>query len=642
MAGSAEGTGTARNLAGIVPIPDTILPMAKLRLLLVLLVTAAVLRATDQPSAPAVACADGLPGAPACIVSKETRKEARAAFERGLKLQKEHHPAEAYDEFQRAAELVPQDLQYLTVKELMRQQLVYHHIEQGNAALTAGNQVAALGEFRAALQLDPHNQFANQRLRDALGEWAPQVHQAVQLVAESGELHVAPKPGRQSFQFRGDSRALLSQVAAAFGITATFDDSVVSRHVRFAVDDVDFFTAMNLACKVTKTFWSSLEPRQILVALDSPENHRLFDRMMMRSFYLPDYSASGSEFNDVINSLRTLFDVRYIGTQPGTGKIIIRAPQPIVEAATQYLENLDSTRPEVLLDIQVYQISHTLMRNFGLHIPNQFTLINIPAAALAALAGQNIQDLINQLIANGGINQANSSAISGLLAQLQNQQNSIFSQPLATFGNGTTLFGLSLDQLSATLQENESAVRSLEHVTIRASQAKDATFHLGTRYPVINATFAPIYNTPAISQVLQNNTYINPIPSVNYEDLGLNLKTKPAIHGDADVTMELELQFRSLTGTSVNGVPVISNREYKGSVSLKNGEQAVVAGEVSNTEQRSLSGIPGLGQVPGVNKVMASNSMENDEDELLMVITPHILKQAQGSPNNEIWISNNR
>src|SRR5436305_14911481 len=122
----------------------------------------------------------------------------------------------------------------------------------------------------------------------------------------------------------------------------------------------------------------------------------------------------------------------------------------------------------------------------GVHIPNQFNLFNIPAGALAALGGQNIQDLVNQLIASGGINQANNTAISALLAQLQGQQsqNSIFSQPLATFGGGKTLTGVSLDQLSAQLSLNESWVRTLDHASLRASQGTNATFRMGSRYPI--------------------------------------------------------------------------------------------------------------------------------------------------------------
>ena len=238
---------------------------------------------------------------------------------------------------------------------------------------------------------------------------------------------------------------------------------------------------------------------------------------------------------------------------------------------------------------EIYQISHNFTREIGMHIPDTFNMYNIPVAALAALGGQSIPSLVNQLISSGGINQAGSSAISGLLAQLQGQANSIFSQPLATFGGGLTFSGVSLDHLTAALSLNESWARSLSHVTLRAAQGNEATFHLGERYPILNASYAPIFNSPAISAVLGNQSYVPPFPSVSYEDLGLSLKAKPVIHGNGEVSMTLELQVRSLTGQSSNGVPVISNQEYKGSIRLRDGEPAVVAGEITTNDQRSMA-----------------------------------------------------
>ena len=153
-----------------------------------------------------------------------------------------------------------------------------------------------------------------------------------------------------------------------------------------------------------------------------------------------------------------------------------------------------------MLDVHVYQINHQLTRNIGVHIPNTFNMYNIPAVALLGLAGgQNIQQLINQLISSGGINQAGSTALSGLLAQLGGQQSGIFSQPLATFGGGLTFSGVSLDHFAAMLSVNESWVRSLENMQMRAGQGTDASFHLGEKYPILNASYAPIYNSSAIS-----------------------------------------------------------------------------------------------------------------------------------------------
>jgi general secretion pathway protein D len=380
-----------------------------------------------------------------------------------------------------------------------------------------------------------------------------------------------------------------------------------------------------------------LGAKQLLIAADNPENHRQFDRMSLRTFILPPH-ASPQEAIELVTTLRNIFDLKFTSSGQ-TGDIVeVRGPQPILEACSKLLEDLSNERPQVMLDIRVFQINHQLTRDIGVHIPNTFNMYNIPAAALAGLAGQNIQDLINQLIASGGINQAGNTALSGLLAQLGGQQNSIFSQPLATFGGGLTFSGVSLDHFAAALSLNESWVRSLESMTLHASQGNDATFHLGEKFPILNASYAPVFNTAAISAVLGNQSYVPPFPSVSYEDLGLNMKAKPTVHGDGSVSLELDLQVRSLTGQSNNGVPVISNREYKGSINLKDGEPAVVAGEISKTDTLSMNGIPGLGFLPALNQVMVSNSKQEDTDELMIVITPHVLANFKRT-SPEIWLS---
>jgi general secretion pathway protein D len=592
----------------------------------------------DQPSSvPLLPCPEDSTGtAASCNPSKKDLKEASEAFARGLKLQRSRRQDQAFDEFETAARLAPKDSEYVTARELTRQQLVFDHLERGNEGMRMGRQIKALAEFRTALSLDPQNEFAQQRLKDAMAEWAPRSASAPEVVADPGEIRVQPNPAEADFHYRGDSRGLLTQVASAFGVTASFDESVASRQIRFEIGRANFYTAMAAACQMTHTFWTPLDDKQILLAAESAQNHRQFDRMALRTFYLPGV-ISPQELNDVVNLLRNLFEIRLATPQPGASTIVVRAPHNVLDAATQVLQGLGDSRPQVMLDVHVYEITNSLTRNLGLKIPNNFQLFNIPAGALAALAGKNIQDLINQLISGGGINQANSQALSGLLAQLQNQQSSVFSQPLATFGNGLTLTGLSLGTAGFQLSLNESAVKTLEHATLRVSQNSEGTFKVGARYPILNASFAPVFNTPAIASVIQNNSFQSPFPSFNYEDIGLSVKAKPHINGNSDVSLDLEMQFRALQGQSINGVPVISNREYKGSISLKNGEPAVIAGAVTHSEQRSLNGIPGLGAVPGLNQIMTSNSKQLDEDELLIVITPRVVSQEQPQ-NAEVWI----
>jgi type II secretory pathway component GspD/PulD (secretin) len=345
-----------------------------------------------------------------------------------------------------------------------------------------------------------------------------------------------------------------------------------------------------------------------------------------------------TDLASLVTLLRTVFDLKLINQNTETSTITIRAPQDVLDAATQVLEGLDSSRPEIMLEMHAYQIDHTYMRNLGLQIPNQFQLFNIPAAALLALGGQNIQQLINQLISGGGINQANSQTISALLAQLQNQQNSIFSQPLATFGGGKTFEGLSLGTVGAQVSLNESWVHNLQNLTTRISQGEEATMRVGTRIPIINATFAPIFNSSAISQVLQNNSFQAPFPSFTYEDLGVSLKAKPAVNGESAISLHLEMQLRTLVGQSLNGVPIIANREFNGSMMLVDGQPAVIAGAVTHSEENSMTGIPGFGYVPGLNQVMTTNSKQEEDDELLIVITPRVIRQSAHSTASEVWL----
>ncbi|HEY3972210.1 MAG TPA: type II and III secretion system protein [Candidatus Sulfotelmatobacter sp.] len=593
----------------------------------------------DASPAPPISCGNGIPGGVNCLVSKKELKEARKAFDQGIKLQNQRLPDQAFARFDEATRLAPQNMQFLTAREVAKAQLVFNHVEHGNLLLLEDARLRAAAEFRAALELDADNDYARERLAEATRVMTPMPPPTAPVgLEDSGEIHLAPNNDLATFHYSGEVRGLFAQLAAAYGVKAQFDDSVQTRQVVFNVDNVDFFTALKLICEVSKTMWAALDAHQMLIAADNTENHKQYDRMSLRTFILPAHSTP-QETTDLVTTMRNMFDLHFVSSGLAAGTVEVRGPPHMLEAASELLDQLNNQRPQVMLDVRVYQINHQLTRNIGLHIPNTFNMYNIPAVALIGLAGgQNIQQLINQLISSGGINQVGSSALSGLLAQLGGQNGGIFSQPLATFGGGLTFSGVSLDQLAAMLSLNESWVRSLENMQMRASQGNEATFHLGERYPIQNASYAPIYNSPAISAVLGNQSYVPPFPSVSYEDLGLNLKAKPTVHGDGSVALQLELEVRSLTGQSNNGVPVISNREYKGSINLKDGEPAVVAGEVSQTDTLSMSGIPGLGFLPVLNQAMVNNTKQSETDELMIIITPHVV--ANINPTTpEIWLS---
>ena len=96
--------------------------------------------------------------------------------------------------------------------------------------------------------------------------------------------------------------------------------------------------------------------------------------------------------------------------------------------------------------------------------------------------------------------------------------------------------------------------------------------------------------------------------------------------------------MRSLTGSSSNGVPVISNQEYKGGIRLRDGEPAVVAGEITTNDQYSMSGIPGLQSLPGLSQALADNTKMKEDDELLIIITPHVVAN-HSRKTDAIWVT---
>ena len=225
------------------------------------LLLAGMCLASDTPSAGAPSLCSNSGGAPACRGTAKDLKAARRAFACGLKLEKSRNDkleslGEAFYEFEEASRLVPQNVEYLTAREMTRQHLAGMHLERGNRDLLDDRQVEALAEFRTALNLDPQNEFAQQRISDALGPVPVQMAGPPQVVASAEGLAAKPTDGHHDIHYRGDSRGLLTAVATSYGLKVVFDDNFPSRRVRFDVENADFATAMQAASTVTKTFGS--------------------------------------------------------------------------------------------------------------------------------------------------------------------------------------------------------------------------------------------------------------------------------------------------------------------------------------------------------------------------------------------------
>jgi Flp pilus assembly secretin CpaC len=97
--------------------------------------------------------------------------------------------------------------------------------------------------------------------------------------------------------------------------------------------------------------------------------------------------------------------------------------------------------------------------------------------------------------------------------------------------------------------------------------------------------------------------------------------------------------MRALGATNNNGIPIITSREFTGGILLKDGEPAFVAGMITGVDQRSLNGLPLFAQVPGFGVLTSQNSKQSEEDELLILITPHVVSDPNRANTPLIWLN---
>jgi type II secretory pathway component GspD/PulD (secretin) len=149
---------------------------------------------------------------------------------------------------------------------------------------------------------------------------------------------------------------------------------------------------------------------------------------------------------------------------------------------------------------------------------------------------------------------------------------------------------------------------------------EEATFRLGERYPVMMGAYS------VLGGVAESSAQTT--PQVQYVDLGLTLKVKPFVEDYGNVLLHVDLDLDSLAGSSLNGIPVLSNRRYSGVVSVHGGNSALLVSVMSKQDSQELTGVPGLSNIPGSGGATNRQDM-TDTAELVVLITPHIVRTAR-------------
>lgn len=196
--------------------------------------------------------------------------------------------------------------------------------------------------------------------------------------------------------------------------------------------------------------------------------------------------------------------------------------------------------------------------------------------------------------------------------------------------NGT---GLSVSVPTTTVAANTPVTFTLT-ANPTGLQAQNYVGYLTVTVSGVTQTVQVSLSVGAISSGTNGTSLYAPPPTFNFEDLGLVLKVTPHVHGSDEVSLDITAEFELLGAASVNGIPVIQNRKYESKVTVKTGEWAVLAGLMTASESRSISGLPLLSVIP----LLRSTTVNRDEGRTLIVLKPHVLIEPPTEiPTSRVW-----
>jgi len=406
------------------------------------------------------------------------------------------------------------------------------------------------------------------------------------------------KAGKQDFDLKGNSRALFEQVAEAFGLEVVFDTQYQPIElVRFRVTQLGYRDSLRSLEAATDSFITPISEHLIFVARDNPSKRQEYARTVAVTIPIPD-PVTVQEMQEVANTVRSTLDIRRLMVDSDKRLVLIRDVIGKVRPAQIMIRELMHPQPQVMIECDVMAVSSTSQLHYGLALPTSFPLV-----AFGSLSHPNI------------LASAIPSGVSGFLG----------------LGGGLGFIGIGLTETSLFASLSKSFATTLDRAQVLASQGQPAELKFGTKYPIVTNQY--------VGQTNGTGQTFSPPPTVSFEDLGLVVKVLPHVHGLDEVTLDIETSFKLLAGTALDNIPVIADREYKGSVRLVAGQSAVITGLMSATEARTATGLIGVSDIPLIGKLLRENTNEKDKDATLIVIRPRIVIAPPGElATRELWI----
>ena len=431
-------------------------------------------------------------------------------------------------------------------------------------------------------------------LRSLLNEdagYGPALELSAKINVAHGPTNVAPRlkarnNAKVTLQFRDAPTKMVFEVLARqTGINFVLDKDVKSDgKTTIFVQEVPIEDAIDLVLNQNSLARQILSPNMVLIYPNTSAKQKDYEEQIVHTFYLTNAVPK-----DVENLLKSMLGAKNLFVDERTSTVVMRDTPDAVRMAEKLITSIDVPEPEVVIEVEVLEISRSRLLDLGISYPSSLTVTPSP---LSGASGLVLSDLSKQ--------NKNTLGISSVSATLNAMQRS---------GNTNTLAS----------------------PRIRARNKEKAKVLIGSRVPVITNSVTPTATSAVVTG------------SVQYLDVGLTLEVQPTVYLDGDVAIKIGLEVSSITNqiTTASGTVAytIGTRNANTLLRLKDGETQILAGLIQDSDTRSASGIPGLSEIPIVGRLFGTRNSDREKNEVVLSITPRIIRtQARPAADaSEFW-----
>jgi general secretion pathway protein D len=529
-----------------------------------------------------------------CFAAAAPKAHAQTAGtwnSRGMTAEAREDYDAAFEDFRQAHLKKPKDLRYRTRYERLKFEAANMHVDRGRVLRQSGDLSGATNEFARALQIDPGNQAAAQEL------------QTIQkpMGDGGGAAAAGPKPGKvlvpgvdeqtpYQEQVQKDIASMggpvvlqpvSSDAVTLAGLNVIFDPDYTSKRIPVDLNSVSLQDALRIVGTLSGTFWKPVTSNTIFVAQNNRTKRTDLDDLAVQTFYLTNVSQQ-NDANEVLVALRNLLDpsvkIYLVASQ---NAIVVRATSDELILAEKLINDLDRTRPEVVIDVAVLEVSRQLERNLGITLPTSFGLT--PQSSNANQTTSNTSTT-STTTSTG----TSTTATSGIT--------------LNTIGNlNATNFAVSISGGTVNALLSDAQTRVLQNPRIRATDGQRATLKIGSKIPVATGSYSAGAAVTTASLGVQTQ--------FTYLDVGVNIDVTPTVHYDREISLKLKIEVSSQNGSvTISNVtePIIAQKVSEQVIQLKDGEPSILAGLVQQQKTDNKSGTP----------------------ELVFLLSPHIIRES--------------